>query len=191
MLSLVFASFLLAATADPIFVDAGQTVRATVDVSPMIMNNAGTLTAEDPSIATIEGAVGSSASTTVATVTGIRPGTTRVIMTFAGGMSVWRLPVATIVVNEACWQPRLTLTTKTARAMDREAVALDAVAYGSAPLVIGWYEGETLLAVGERATLTLPAGTHHIVARAENRCGSASDEVEIMVVTQRRRATRH
>lgn len=180
---------LLAVAPEPIRVEVGAIVYADVDISPSRLIYDGPLRAEDPSVAAVSGSIRHGGSYGLATVEGVAPGQTRMILIVFSGLSIYRIPVANIIVEERCDAPSVTLAARHILVAERQPLTLAAMTSGSAPVSVEWYDGEALLGVANPLTVSMSRGVHRITARAANRCGVAvSEDLDVTVVPLHRRS---
>jgi hypothetical protein len=192
MFALLLASVLTVHAGEPVRLPSGTTVQAEIDLGGQMLIYGGSFRAEDESIAMVSGRVPVGGSRGTAIVEGRAPGHTRLLVSFVSGLSVWRIPVGVIVVDEPCFGPAVTLPAREVRVLEGQPVTLSALTSGTLPIRLEWFEEDVLLGAGDAVTLTLAPGLHRIRAIALNGCGSASSGVvEVSVIASRRRSARH
>jgi hypothetical protein len=189
--TLLFATAAFVMTPDPLKIEVGQTVIVTVD-APGALWYGGYFGPQHNRIADIAGHFPPKAIRGRARVIGLKPGTTKLTVTYVSGMSVYTTVVGTIVVVEKrCTDPAVTLPETRLRVSEGQPVTLGALTSGTEPVTIEWLEGDTILGTANPLTITLPPGIHRITARVTNDCGTASAEAEVEVTPARRRSVRH
>jgi len=194
MIGIAFAVVLAAITPNPLHVTAGDTATIHVDYSPSQFIHGAGFSAEDPSIATVSGSIPFNGSSAKVEVHALREGSTRLIMSFPVGFSLWKVPIADIYVDP-CVPPTIALVSRFERINEGEAVTLMAMTTGAGLVHIEWYEGDAFLGIGSPLTIrSLGAGTHRMTARALNQCGMVTSEeavIEVIARPRRRRPVRH
>lgn len=191
MLALAFVAA-LSLTPDPIEVAPKETVTIQVNTDPgrWFLYGAG-LSAEDKAIAVAQGRLLPREERGKVKVTGVRKGRTRLILEYVSGLSVYRVPVADIIVGDPCVPPAVALSVQQARLAAGEELTVAAMTTGT-DVRIEWYEGARFRRLGPAYTVRdRPPGTYRFTARVSNRCGTAvSEELVVEVVPPRRRSVR-
>lgn len=194
MITLVLASILAAGvTPNPVQVVEGEMVIVNADYSPSMFLYGAWFSVEDPSVASVSGAIPANGSSVKIEVRGLRQGSTAIILSVVAGMSIWRSRVADIIVGP-CVAPTIALDTNAARINAGEWMILAAITSGTGLVHVEWHEGDVFLGIGSPITLrSLAPGTHRITARAINTCGIAVSEeavIEVVPRPKRRRTVR-
>src|SRR5687768_15180907 len=165
MLAILVLAASIAATStfpDPVRVEVGRSVEVDVDVTPVNLINGGSVFAEDPSVAGASGWIPFLSSNGRATVSGITPGQTRLMVESLVGWTIWHHPVGVVIVEEACVAPSVTLPVRSLRIDEGKPVTLQAMTSGSQPLTVSWHDGDERLGVANPLTVTLPRGVHRL-----------------------------
>lgn len=192
MLALAFVSLLAAVHPDPVVVERWETVTVQASFSPQIFLYGAGFYVEDESIASVSGRIPIKGSSGEATVSGLREGRTKLLLSFVSGLTVHRWQIADIYVTPRCVGPTVTLDQGHVRINEGESLTVSAMTGGTPIVRVEWYDGQNLIGAGSPIVLRgLTRGSHRITAFVTNACGSArSDELRIDVVVPRRRAAR-
>lgn len=178
MLALVLASALVALP--EIRVELGTPVTREIEtLNRFPLSYGGAFYAEDESIAEVSGTIPARSSRGEARIEGLKLGQTRLMISYLSGISWYREPVATLIVE--CRPPRIAAIVAELPVRDGEPVTLRAIAKGTSPVNIEWREGNAVLGNGDTLTATLPPGTHPLTVVGENACGTTTAEVEVIV----------
>lgn len=176
-------------TPNPIAVPKGETVTITFEADNPFVYGAG-FGAEDAKTAEAQGWMGPKERRATIAVRGLKQGRTRLILQYASGLSVWRTPVAEIIVGP-CDSPTVALNAQSARVGEGSDVTVTAMTTGS-DVHIEWYQDGRFRGLGPTFTLhDLPRGKYRVHARVSNGCATTvSSELLVEVLAPRRRAMR-